>query len=46
MFRTLVAPLEKLGITVINCSRSTSLDAFPRMALELALPAVKAMAVA
>jgi hypothetical protein len=46
MFRTLVAPLEKHGVTVINCSRSTSLDAFPCMALELALPAVQAMAVA
>jgi hypothetical protein len=46
MFRTLVAPLAKHGVTVINCSRSTSLDAFPCMALELALPAVEALEVA
>ena len=44
MFRTMVGPLEKRGVTVINCSRSTSLDAFPRMSLELALPALEAIA--
>ncbi len=33
-FRTLVQPLRDLSVRVVNCSRSTSLDAFPRVALE------------
>lgn len=42
MFRCLVGPLEKEGVTVINCSRETALDAFPRMDLKLALMSVAA----
>ena len=36
-FETLVGPLSKRGITVVNCSRETALRAFPRMRLEDAL---------
>lgn len=32
-FKTLVEPLKALGVTVINCSPKTALDAFPRAAL-------------
>lgn len=40
MFRGIVQPLvEKEGVAVINCTRQTSLDCFPRMSLEQALPA-------
>jgi hypothetical protein len=37
MFRGLVQPLRELGIEVINCSRVTELDAFPRQPLESVL---------
>ncbi len=37
MFREMAKPLKKLGVTVINCSRETALEAFPRMALREAL---------
>lgn len=36
-FKTLVEPLRALGVKVVNCSRATALDAFPRMPLEEAL---------
>lgn len=38
-FQTLVDPLQKLGVEVINCSRETALTAFPRASLREALPA-------
>jgi hypothetical protein len=43
MFTMLVAPLQQVGVTVINCSRQTALTCFPRMPLEDAL-AVKQVA--
>jgi hypothetical protein len=33
----LVKPLQELGIEVVNCSRVTELDAFPRQPLESVL---------
>lgn len=39
-FATLVAPLASAGVTVINCSRTTALEAFPRQPLETALAGV------
>jgi hypothetical protein len=36
-FPTIVAPLRKLGISVINASRQTALDLFPRQSLREAL---------
>jgi hypothetical protein len=39
MFRGIVGPLAKEGVSVVNCTRETSLDCFPLMALEEALPA-------
>jgi len=33
IFPSIVAPLQALGITVFNCSRSTALECFPRVAL-------------
>lgn len=36
-FETLVQPLAKAGVEVLNCSRRTALDVFPRVALEEAL---------
>lgn len=36
-FTSLVKPLQALGISVVNCSRSTALTCFPREQLELAL---------
>lgn len=35
---TLVAPLRALGVSVVNCSRRTALDCFPRQPLREALP--------
>jgi hypothetical protein len=37
LFPTIVAPLAQLGVTVLNCSRSTALHCFPRVDLEDAL---------
>ena len=37
MFGTIVEPLKAAGVEVINCSRETALDVFPRMALADAL---------
>lgn len=37
MYQTAVQPLKALGIEVINCSRVTHLDCFPRMPLAEAL---------
>jgi hypothetical protein len=36
-FETLVAPLQRANVTVINCSRRTALKCFPCQSLELAL---------
>lgn len=36
-FDTLVAPLARLGVTVVNATRLTALRAFPRVSLEEAL---------
>lgn len=32
-YKTLVEPLRDLGVEVVNCSRETALDMFPRMPL-------------
>lgn len=37
-FQTLVAPLNALGVEVINCSRRTMLTCFPQQPIETALP--------
>ena len=37
MYHTLLEPLQTLGITVVNASRRTAIDAFPRMSLQEAL---------
>jgi len=37
-FDSLVKPLAKIGVVVLNCSRSTMLTAFPRVPLREALP--------
>lgn len=39
-FKTMLAPLKAIGVQVINCSRITKIDAFPRMPLEQALPPI------
>jgi hypothetical protein len=36
-FQTMVEPLKKAGVEVLNCSRKTALKAFPRVELEQAL---------
>lgn len=36
-FKALVVPLQKLGVTVINCSRRTALNIFQRQPLEATL---------
>jgi len=43
-FPTLVTPLDELGITVVNATRRTALDCWPRVPLEdaLAAPACEA----
>ena len=33
-FRGMVEPLRDLGVEVVNCSRETALECFPRVALE------------
>jgi hypothetical protein len=38
LFPGIVAPLKKAGVDVINCSRETALECFPRMSLREALP--------
>ena len=37
MFRQIVGPLEKEGVSVVNCSRETALDCFTRLPLTQAL---------
>ena len=37
-FETLVDPLAKLGVEIVNCTPTTKLVCFPRMALREALP--------
>lgn len=44
-FQTLVQPLQKLGVSVVNCSRETALTCWPRVALRDALSARVPMAV-
>lgn len=39
LYRSLIEPLKARGVEVLNCSRSTNLDAFPRVSLETALQA-------
>lgn len=39
VFPSIVKPLAKYGVEVINCSRVTALDCFPKMTIEDALPA-------
>lgn len=39
-FPTLVAPLKQLGVEVINCTRTTVLNTFPKQPLAVALPMV------
>lgn len=41
-FKTLVPPLTARGIEVLNCSRRTALDVFPKVPLEQALSRVAA----
>lgn len=36
-FATLCAPLRRLGVAVVNCTRDTALTCFPRQALEATL---------
>lgn len=42
MFTFLVEPLKALGIEILNCSRQTALECFPRVALHDALTGVAA----
>jgi len=44
-FATLLKPLKALGIEVLNCTRKTALECFPRVPLEQALPAIERIAV-
>jgi hypothetical protein len=37
LWPTLLAPLQALGIEIINCSRQTAIDCFPRRTLQEAL---------
>lgn len=37
VYQTLVEPLQALGVTVVNASRQTTIEAFPRFDLEEAL---------
>lgn len=39
-FKTIVKPLATLGVSVVNCSRKTNLEAFPISTLEAELPAM------
>jgi len=41
-FETLVAPLAAIGVPIVNCSRATTLTAFPRETLATALLEVAA----
>lgn len=45
-FPALVEPLKKTGVEVINCSRETRIECFPRMSIHEALPAPAEAAVA
>lgn len=38
-FASIVGPLAALGVEVLNCTRKTALTCFPRVELEIALPA-------
>jgi hypothetical protein len=37
IFETLVQPLKKAGVEIVNCTRSTALECFPRAQLETVL---------
>jgi hypothetical protein len=37
-YQTLVEPLKAAGVEIVNCSRQTALECFPRMPLEQAFP--------
>ena len=41
LFPSIVEPLKKSGVEVINCSRQSALECFPKMSLREALPMVK-----
>jgi hypothetical protein len=41
-FDSIVQPLKAAGVEVINCSRESALNVFPRMPLEQALPMAEA----
>lgn len=43
-FETIVEPLRELGIEVVNCTRSTALECFPKADLHTVLPAHEAVA--
>lgn len=34
-FRSMVEPLAKLGVEIVNCSPGSAIDAFPRVPLDL-----------
>lgn len=36
-FKSLVDPLQRMGVSVVNCSRVTVLDVFPQMSIDEAL---------
>lgn len=44
LFETLVQPLAKRGIEIVNCTRSTQLDCFPKASLESVFGAHEAAA--
>ena len=44
LFESIVEPLKKRHIEVVNCSRQTALTCFPRMPIEAALPVEAAVA--
>lgn len=41
LFPSIVEPLKKAGVQVVNCSRHTALECFPKMELREALPAMQ-----
>jgi hypothetical protein len=44
LMATMVEPLRARGITVVNCTRTSALDCFPRQSLDQTLPAREAVA--
>lgn len=43
-FDSLRKPLARVGVEIVNCSRTTALKCFPKMSIELALPMPMAVA--